>query len=141
MSYLFHADTILYNAFYAVKDKTDVLTTEEIYAFCSILDKNIQDAFSDSDVCCNVVFDLNWTSCDMRESAEVWFIELNDKIVNLGSGVTDADLDFINCHFSSPDVLSALSKARKNFSDYIGTGEEYLSENSFSDYEKKLTVI
>ena len=104
MSYLFHADTVFYNAFYAVQNKTDFLMHDDIFIFCSLLDREI----------------------------------LGNRIANLGPRISDDDISFINCHFSSQAVLDALAQACTDFADYIVNKE---LDAALLDYTKKLTVI
>ena len=138
MSYLFHADTVFYNAFYAVQNKTDFLMHDDIFIFCSLLDREIQERLDSITECCNVVFDLGGIFGEVFEGPTARFTNLGNRIANLGPRISDDDISFINCHFSSQAVLDALAQACTDFADYIVNKE---LDAALLDYTKKLTVI
>lgn len=138
ISYLFRADTIACNAFYAVKDQTSILTFRDLYLFCAMLDKHIQETSDTAEGHRNVIFNLDWHTCEKSENSHIWFAILGNKLANL-QNLSDKDLEFINCHISSKQTLTALRKTREDFAAYLDNKTDLSQE--LIDCQKRLTVI
>lgn len=112
MSYLFRSETINYNAFYAVKDITDFLTSEDLGTFRKILCDTIESNIANQP--CNVIFDSGYT---FPEDNRFTFID-DKHMIYYGTEPLDQIIGSINSCLDK-QLQDIFSKTRDDFAERI----------------------
>lgn len=137
MSFLFRTDVVFYNAFFAVQDKTSVLSYDQTMAFCALLDKELKETFAEQNLCCNAIFDLNTSDDSFFDSDENDFLRTGDSVLYYGEEINDDRLRLINSCYSA-DVIEILNKVHEKFRLLL---EEDEPMGSLRPEVRQLTVI
>ena len=117
---MFSSETIYYNAFYAVQDLTNVLSSSDIDDFCDILKKRLEgDPRIEKGA--GVRFNFNDDESFFLNCKKNQFVELGDYIVYYGSDpISEEQLSTCNVFmaFNRP-LLIAFELARKDYHDEV----------------------
>ena len=117
-AYLFATDVILYNAFYSVQDITPKLKFVDLHRFCDLVEMNLCPH--------NTIFmHADASKFEELPGSSVNFTNVGQEVAMTGSKITEDDIDLVNCHFTSREVLDTLKTAGEQFRTFIESEEYY----------------
>lgn len=116
MAHYFTAETIYYNAFYAIQEQTHYLANTDIRLFCDLLQERLARCTGVTPDTLNVVFDFAKGERELHNIPTASFNQLSNCIVYTGPEITEADLKCVNSCYEATLAAEALKETRISFS-------------------------